>query len=127
MIAAVLLVTPLLAAALSIGESYQGEGTYYGAGQDSRGACGGRGLPTGPGGLMTVALNGPQSGSGNGPCGQCVEGKGTGVGAGGNPIGRFFGEWFVFCVSVHDGGCPTARSWRDAGRGFVSESDRSGS
>ena len=73
---------------------------------------------------MTVALNGPQFGSGNGPCGQCVEGKGTGVGAGGSPIGRFFGEWFVFCVSAR--WRLPSRSRRDTGRGFVSESDRSG-
>lgn len=98
-----LLAAPLLASTLSIGESFTGEGTYYGAGQDSRGACGGRGFSTGPGGVMTVALNAPQFGSGNGPCGMCVEGSGTGVGAGGNPIGRFFATVNNLCPECKHG------------------------
>lgn len=102
-IAALLLAAPLLAAALSVGESYSGEGTYYGAGQDARGACGGRGYSTGPGGIMTVALNAPQFGSGNGPCGMCVEGRGTGVGAGGTPIGRFFAAINNLCPECKTG------------------------
>ena len=45
MIAALLLATPLLAAALSIGESYQGEGTYYGAGQTRAARAAGAAFP----------------------------------------------------------------------------------
>lgn len=48
------------------------QATYYGAGQDSRGACGGNKLPTGPGGMTTVALNSPMYGNGEN-CGICIK------------------------------------------------------
>lgn len=80
---------------------YQGEATYYGAGQDSRGACGGNGLSTGPGGLMTVALNSPQYGNGEN-CGKCIEGTASGVGLGGNPIPSRF-------VAAINNLCPECR------------------
>ena len=76
-------------AAISVGQSFAGEATYYGAGNDNRGACGGNGKPTGPGGITTVAINSQQWEGGNN-CGICIEGRGTGVGAGGNPVGKFF-------------------------------------
>eukprot|EP00884_Botryococcus_braunii_P011029 jgi/Botrbrau1/19928/Bobra.0059s0045.1 len=57
------------------GDTYSGDATYYGAGQDSRGACGGNKLPTGPGGMATVALNSPMYGNGEN-CGICLKGHG---------------------------------------------------
>ena len=88
---AFLLLAPLqpAAAEISIGQSFAGDATYYGAGNDRRGACGGNGKPTGPGGITTVAINSKQWEGGNN-CGICIEGRGTGVGAGGNPVGTFF-------------------------------------
>jgi len=81
---------------------YQGEATYYGAGNDNRGACGGNGLPTGPGGLMTVALNSPQYGGGEN-CGKCIEGTASGDGAGGNPIpSKFFAAINNLCPEVRE-------------------------
>lgn len=87
---------PLLAALastasaeISIGQSFSGDATYYGADNDRRGACGGNGKPTGPGGITTVEINSRQWEGGNN-CGICIEGRGTGVGAGGNPVGTFF-------------------------------------
>lgn len=76
-------------AEISIGQSFSGDATYYGAGNDRRGACGGYGKSTGPGGITTVAINSRQWEGGNN-CGICIEGRGTGVGAGGNPVGKFF-------------------------------------
>ena len=49
-----------LAAAVSVGESFAGEATYYGAGNDASSHCKGNGYSTGPGGIVTVALNSPQ-------------------------------------------------------------------
>ena len=80
---------PTASAAISVGQSFAGDATYYGAGNDRRGACGGNGKPTGPGGITTVAINSQQWEGGNN-CGICIEGRGTGVGAGGNPVGTFF-------------------------------------
>ena len=133
------------AAALSIGESFTGEATYYGAGQDARAACGGNGLSNGPGGeireekggagvdrhgtptffahaspsfffplssspplspfsgVVTVALNSPQYGDGKSACGRCIEGSGTGVGAGGTPVGRFFAAVNNLCPECKTG------------------------
>lgn len=86
--AALLLASPS-AADISIGQSFAGDATYYGAGNDRRGACGGNGKSTGPGGITTVAINSRQW-EGGANCGICIEGRGTGVGAGGNPVGKFF-------------------------------------
>lgn len=74
----------LLAAPAALVDAFGGEMTYYGAGQDSRGACGGNRLPTGPGGLMTVAINSPQWNGGE-LCGRCIKVTSWGVGAGANP------------------------------------------
>lgn len=57
---ALLAALPLVAAAVSVGESFTGEATYYGAGNDGSSHCKGNGYSTGPGGLVTVALNSPQ-------------------------------------------------------------------
>ena len=73
--------TTSASAAISVGQSFVGEATYYGAGNDNRGACGGNGKPTGPGGITTVAIN-SQQWEGGANCGICIEGRGTGVGAG---------------------------------------------
>ena len=83
----------LLAAAAALAtlttsvSAFAGELTYYGAGQDSRGACGGNGLPTGPGGIATVAMNGVQYYPDNGKsvCGKCIKITSKGSGAGANP------------------------------------------
>lgn len=76
-------------AEITVGQSFTGEATYYGAGNDRRSACGGYGKSTGPGGVTTVAINSRQW-EGGANCGICIEGSGTGVGAGGNPVGKFF-------------------------------------
>jgi hypothetical protein len=128
-LAAALALASPASAAISIGQSFAGEATYYGAGNDNRGACGGNGKPTGPGGITTVAINSQQwcvssildpphplfflpppplpahsrapslsktrthsitLREGGNNCGICIEGRGTGVGAGGNPVGKFF-------------------------------------
>lgn len=89
LVAAALLLASPAAAEISIGQSFAGDATYYGAGNDRRSACGGNGKPTGPGGITTVAINSRQWEGGNN-CGICIEGRGTGVGAGGNPVGKFF-------------------------------------
>jgi hypothetical protein len=82
---------------------YVGEATYYGAGNDGRGACGGNGFSTGPGGLMTVALNAPQYGNGEN-CGKCIEGTASGEGAGGNPIpSRFYAAINNLCPECRHG------------------------
>lgn len=88
-VAVAALLASTASAAISVGQSFMGEATYYGAGNDNRGACGGNGKPTGPGGIATVAINSQQWEGGNN-CGICIEGRGTGVGAGGNPVGKFF-------------------------------------
>ena len=51
---------PTASAGISVGQSFKGDATYYGAGNDRRGACGGNGKPTGPGGITTVAINSQQ-------------------------------------------------------------------
>jgi hypothetical protein len=76
-------------AGIAVGQSFVGEATYYGQGNDNRGACGGNGKPTGPGGITTVAIN-SQQWEGGANCGFCLEGRGTGVGAGATPVGKFF-------------------------------------
>lgn len=78
-----------LAAAPAAVTGFAGELTYYGAGQDSRGACGGNRLPTGPGGIATVAINSPQWNGGE-LCGRCIKVTSNGVGAGANPPQTFF-------------------------------------
>ena len=71
--------------------------------QDARAACGGNGLSNGPGGIVTVALNSPQYGDGKSVCGKCIEGTGTGVGAGGTPVGRFFAAINNLCPECRHG------------------------
>ena len=64
-----------LAAAVSVGESFAGEATYYGAGNDASSHCKGNGYSTGPGGIVTVALNSPQMQGGKDWC--AVGGRGA--------------------------------------------------
>jgi len=78
------LLATALAALAATAAGFGGEMTYYGAGQDSRGACGGNGFPTGPGGIATVAINSPQW-DGGALCGRCIRVTSKGTGAGANP------------------------------------------
>lgn len=61
------------------------QATYYGAGGDSASWCKGNGRPYGDGSIPTVAL-GPDTFNDGAVCGQCIIMKGTGTGAGANPV-----------------------------------------
>lgn len=68
------------------GETFTGEGTYYGEIPASAGNCAMRGeLPSMYSGMIPVAINGPQYDNAM-MCGACIEGTGSGNGAGADPI-----------------------------------------
>ncbi|CAM9505515.1 unnamed protein product, partial [Sphacelaria rigidula] len=79
------------ATAAPYGQTFTGEGTYYGDIPIGSGNCAMRGDLSVYDGMIPLAINAAQY-EGSMMCGACIEGRGTGRGAGGNPItGSFKG------------------------------------
>ena len=87
-----------LATASPFGSSFQGDGTYYGTRARGFGHCSFHmyGYGNSPGYAGTpLAINNPQY-SGAALCGMCVRFRGSGAGAGGNPISSDWQPGFIW-------------------------------
>ncbi|CAN0109294.1 unnamed protein product, partial [Hapterophycus canaliculatus] len=90
--ASLLLPSPALSSAIvpmippPYDERFSGDATYYGVTPDGDGNCAiGSPLPAMYDGMIPVALNNDQYGDSI-MCGACIEGEGSGVGAGADPV-----------------------------------------